>query len=200
MLLAAIALQAAERLAAARPVRRRSSNRIRLWIRAPGISISSARRRNSGAGRSWSAAAKPAPGLRHGRRRSAAKGVEADPYFTPDGGRIWFISSRRDPPAKTGDDLDIWYAERRRGRAAGARRSGCRRRSIRPPPNGFPGPTGRAASISARAGRAASARPTSTARRGKATNWRVTNMGGEVSTAADDYEFEPSPDGSLGRS
>ena len=42
----------------------------------------------------------------------SGEGVEADPVFTADGGRIWFISSRRDPPAKTSDDLDIWHADR----------------------------------------------------------------------------------------
>jgi hypothetical protein len=124
----------------------------------------------------------------------AGPGVEADPFFTPDGKRLYFISSRPDPPAKTGKDLDIWYVERSRDGAWGA--------PVRLPEpvnssaqewfprlardgtltfgSGRPGGFGKTDIYSARLvhGR-----------------WDVRNLGGAVSTPDDDYEFEPSRDG-----
>jgi hypothetical protein len=55
---------------------------------------------------------------------------DADPFITPDGRRLYFVSSRPAPPRAGGSaDLDIWRSERRAdGRWAkatsGARRHG----------------------------------------------------------------------------
>jgi len=41
----------------------------------------------------------------------AGDGVEADPWFTPDGGSLWFISTRSTDGVKR-KDLDIWRVDR----------------------------------------------------------------------------------------
>ena len=41
----------------------------------------------------------------------AGDGQEADPWFTPDGGRLYFISSRSDDGTKRAD-LDLWLVDR----------------------------------------------------------------------------------------
>lgn len=38
--------------------------------------------------------------------------VEADPFMTRDGRRLYFVSSRQNHAATGGDDLDIWYVDR----------------------------------------------------------------------------------------
>ena len=133
-------------------------------------------------------AAEPAP--------FSGPGVEADPFFTREGWRLYFISTRPDPPAKTGDDLDIWRVERSGSGAWGA--------PVRlPAPVNSPGAEwfpridagGRLYFGSDRPGGRGEtdiyvARP---AGRG----WRVENLGGEVSTAGNEYEFEPARDGSF---
>lgn len=126
--------------------------------------------------------------------RFGSDGVEADPFFTRDGRRLYFISSRPDPPAKTGEDLDIWYVERGRGGAWG------KPLRLPEPVNSsseewFPriGPAGALYFGSGRPGGFGKT-DIYVARRQRGA-WTVANMGGEVSTAADDYEFEPSPDG-----
>ena len=126
--------------------------------------------------------------------RFAGPGVEADPFFTADGRRLYFISSRPDPPGKTADDLDIWYAERDRRGIWGA-------------PVRLPAPVNSAGQEwFPRAGRDGSltfgsdrpggfgATDIYSARQVRG-RWEVRNLGGEVSTSADDYEFEPSRDG-----
>src|SRR5687767_2922254 len=124
----------------------------------------------------------------------AGPGVEADPFFTPDGRRLYFISSRPDPPAKTAEDLDIWVAERSRSGAWGA--------AVRLPApvnspaeewfprltsdgtlyfgSGRDGGLGRTDIYQARLSRG---------------RWQVTNAGAAVNTAAHDYEFEPARNG-----
>jgi len=132
------------------------------------------------------AAAEPAP--------FGGAGVDADPFFTRDGRRLYFISSRPDPPAKTGTDLDIWTIERN---ASGAW-SAARR--LPAPVNSagqewFPrlDRRGRLYFGSDRPGGPGqtdiySARPEGGA-------WRVERIGGEVSTGGNEYEFEPAGDG-----
>lgn len=126
--------------------------------------------------------------------RFGSEGVEADPFFTRDGRRLYFISSRADPPAKTSEDLDIWYVERRAGGDWGD--------PVRLPEpvnsaaeEWFPriGPAGALYFGSGRPG-GFGATDIYVARH-DGDKWKVGNMGGEVSTAADDYEFEPSSDG-----
>jgi hypothetical protein len=126
--------------------------------------------------------------------RFGSDGVEADPFFTADGRRLYFISSRADPPAKTGEDLDIWYVERRR-------RGGWGRPARLPAPVNSPaeewfpriGPGGALYFGSGRPGGRGQTDIYVARRNGGA--WTVANMGGEISTDDDDYEFEPSPDG-----
>jgi hypothetical protein len=127
--------------------------------------------------------------------RFGSDGVEADSFFTRDGRRLYFISSRADPPAKTGEDLDIWYVERRR-------RGGGWGRPVRLPEpvnsaaeEWFPriGPAGALYFGSGRPGGRGQTDIYAARRRDGA--WTVANMGGEISTDDDDYEFEPSQDG-----
>jgi len=121
--------------------------------------------------------------------------VEADPYFTPDGGGLYFISTRSREGVK-GKDLDIWRVDRDK--------SGSWGRPIRlPEPVNSPGaewfprpgvdgwlyfgsdrPGGLGATDIWRA------RPDS------AANWTVENLGPSVNTAGDEYEPLPAPDGS----
>jgi WD40-like Beta Propeller Repeat len=128
--------------------------------------------------------------------RFGSDGVEADPFFTRDGRRLYFISSRPDPPAKTGQDLDIWYVERRRSGAWG--------KPVRLPApvnsaaeEWFPriGPAGALYFGSGRPG--GFGETDIYVARHQGGTWNVANMGGDISTAADDYEFEPSHDGRL---
>ena len=126
----------------------------------------------------------------------SGEGVEADPYFTRDGRRLYFISSRSDPPAKTGDDLDIWYVERSGDGPWGA--------PVRmPEPVNSPGQEwfpriwadGALTFGSDRAGgNGATDIYRATRRNGR---WQVANLGGNVSTAANEYEFEPARDGAF---
>ena len=45
------------------------------------------------------------------RARIAAPGIEADPYFTPDGRTLYYISSQR-TGSRSSADLDIWKVSR----------------------------------------------------------------------------------------
>ncbi len=126
--------------------------------------------------------------------RFAGPGVEADPFFTADGGRLYFISSLPDPPAKTANDLDIWYAERDR-------------RGVWASPVRLPAPVnsagqewfprvGRDGALTFGSDRPGGFGATDIySARQMRGRWEVRNLGGEVSTGADDYEFEPSRDG-----
>lgn len=121
-------------------------------------------------------------------------GVEADPFFTRDGRRLYFISSRPDPPAKTAEDLDIWSIERGR--------DGRWQKPVRmPAPVNSPAEEwfprlGRHGILYFGSGRAGGAGQTDIyAARPSSTGWQVNNVGGEVSTSDNDYEFEPSGDG-----
>lgn len=124
----------------------------------------------------------------------SGEGVEADPYITPNGARVWFISSRRDGAGKSGDDLDIWYADRRPdGRWGAPVRLPAPVNS--PAPEWFPRPDGRGGLYfgSGRAGGFGQTDIYHAVQEGG--QWRVTNVGGTVSTAGNDYEFEPAENG-----
>ena len=124
----------------------------------------------------------------------SGEGVEADPFFTADGRRFLFISSRRDPPAKTSEDLDIWMAERDADGRWGA-------------PMRLPAPVNSPAEewfprldadgvLHFGSGRPGGFGETDIYRAVRAGDgWAVTNVGGSVSTADNDYEFEPARDG-----
>lgn len=124
----------------------------------------------------------------------SGEGVEADPHFTADGGRVYFISSRADPPAKTADDLDLWYSERRGDGSWGS--------PVRlpapvnsPAAEWFPRTDG-SGGLYFGSGRDGGFGQTDIYHATPAgPDWRVENVGGSVSTEADDYEFEPSRDG-----
>jgi len=121
-------------------------------------------------------------------------GVEADPFFTRDGRTLYFISSRPDPPAKTGTDLDIWTITRDASGRWGA--------PVRlPAPVNSPGQEwfprldthGRLTFGSDRpGGRGQTDIYVARLQRGA---WRVDPVGGEVNSAGDEYEFEPARSG-----
>ncbi|HKZ74062.1 MAG TPA: hypothetical protein VJ011_08360 [Steroidobacteraceae bacterium] len=125
----------------------------------------------------------------------AGDGYEADPFFTPDGAGLYFISTRTRPGSKR-DDLDIWHVSRGSDGEWGAA-------ELLPEPVNSSGtewfprlsrdgwlyfgssrPGGRGKNDIWRARRAASG------------HWAVENLGPSVNTAGDEYEPLPSPDGS----
>ena len=125
----------------------------------------------------------------------AGDGVEADPYFTPDGHSMYFISTRSESGVKQ-TELDIWRVDRD---AAGSWGAPTR---LPEPINSVgaewfprPGPDGWLYFGSDRPGGLGGndiwrAHPDATGR------WMVENLGAAVNTSGDDYEPLPSPDGS----
>jgi hypothetical protein len=125
----------------------------------------------------------------------AGDGLEADPYFTPDGGSLYFISSRSVDGMKR-KDLDIWRVDRRADGAWGAPlhlpepvNSPGAEWFPRPGPDRWlyfgsnrPGGLGR--------------NDIWRARTDPAGGWTVENLGPSVNTAGEEYEALPSPDGS----
>jgi len=123
---------------------------------------------------------------------AAQPGLDADPFVSADGRRLYFVSARHDPK---GEDLDIYYVERERGGDWGA-------------PVRLPAPVNSPASeLLPRAladGRLlfGSARPGGLgqgdlylAAQGRDGGWEVRNLGAPVSSAANEYEAERSRDG-----
>jgi Tol biopolymer transport system component len=118
--------------------------------------------------------------------------IEADPFITPDGKRLYYISSRH-APAK--EDFDIWYVDRT---AAGD--WGEPRRL--PEPVNSPAaellprtdPAGRLIFGSSRKGSAGGG-DIYIATEVRAGEWTVANIGPPVSAGGNDYEAEISRDG-----
>jgi len=132
----------------------------------------------------------------------AGNGVEADPWFTPDGRSLYFISTRPAEAASPSPDaaakltnLDIWRVDRNDAGAWGAPtrlpepvNSGGAEWFPRPGADGWlyfgsdrPGGLG--------------ATDIWRARRDGAGAWTVENLGAAVNTPGDEYEPLPSPDG-----
>jgi len=118
--------------------------------------------------------------------------LEADPFLTPDGKRLYFVSARRDP---TGADLDIWYVDREPGGRWG--------RPLRmPEPVNSQGAEllpratadGRVYFGSDRAGGHGLSDIYVTVPRGDGS-WTVSNLGPPVSSSANEYEADISRDG-----
>jgi Tol biopolymer transport system component len=121
---------------------------------------------------------------------------EADPAFTADGGRLYFVSSRDDPRSRDEADLDIWFVAREPGGAWGE-------------PQRLPEPVNSPASEllprpqqdgslifgSDRAGGAGGHDIYVAKQEGSA--WRVANLGAPINTTHDEYEAELSRDGRL---
>lgn len=118
--------------------------------------------------------------------------IEADPFVTPDGQRLYYISSRH-APAK--EDFDIWYVERTTGGVWGE-------------PQRLPEPvnssaaellprTGADGRLYFGSGRAGSAGGGDiyAATEIRPGEWTVANLGPPVSGEAHDYEAEISRDG-----
>ena len=125
----------------------------------------------------------------------AGDGVEADPYFTPDGRGLYYISTRSRDGIR-GKDLDIWRVDRGPDGAWGAPtrlpepvNSGGAEWFPRPDPDrwlyfGSNRPGGLGGNDIWRARTDAEGR------------WTVENLGPTVNTAGDEYEPLLSPDGS----
>jgi len=124
----------------------------------------------------------------------AGAGVEADPYFTPDGKSVYFISTRASGSNQS-KDLDIWRANRA---ADGHWLAPVR---LPPPVNSdeaewFPRPSvdGWLYFGSNRSG-GIGKNDIWRAREDKPGQWRVENLGPNINTQEDEYEPSPSPDG-----
>lgn len=124
----------------------------------------------------------------------AAKGVEADPWFTPDGRSVYFISTRATGSLKS-QDLDIWRADRT---SDGRWKAPVR---LPAPVNSeqaewFPhlAADGWLYFGSNRPG-GFGKNDIWRARETSPGHWTVENAGPAINTAGDDYEPLPSPDG-----
>jgi hypothetical protein len=125
----------------------------------------------------------------------AGDGQEADPWFTPDGSRLYFISSRSDDGVKRAD-LDVWLVDRSADGAWG------KPERLPAPVNTTgaewfprPGPDRWLYFGSNRPG-GLGGNDIWRARADDAGRWSVENLGANVNTPADEYEPLPSPDGS----
>ena len=124
----------------------------------------------------------------------AAPGAEADPWFTPDGRSIYFISTRA-TGRQNSKDLDIWRADRN---ADGSWQKPVR---LPEPVNSgeaewFPrmAPDGWLYFGSNRAG-GLGKNDIWRAKETSPGHWTVENAGPNINSAADEYEPLPSPDG-----
>jgi len=123
----------------------------------------------------------------------AGDGVEADPYFTPDGKSLYFISTRTVEGIKS--NLDIWRVDRDSKGAWGAPMR-LPEPINSPAPEWFPRP-GSDGWLYFGSGRRGGLGRTDIwrARAGEDGHWSVENLGPAVNTAGDEYEPLPSPDG-----
>lgn len=124
----------------------------------------------------------------------AGDGVEADPFLSADGHRLYFISTRS-TDGQQHKDLDIWTVERgadgrwgRPQRMPEPVNSRGQEWFPRPAPDGWlyfgsdrPGGHGKT--------------DIWRARRGADGRWRVQDLGPSINTAGDEYEPLPAPDG-----
>ncbi len=126
----------------------------------------------------------------------AGKGLEADPWFTPDGAHLYYISSRA-TGGMDSKDLDIWRVDRD---ASGHWAEPVR---LPAPVNSdeaewFPrlAPDGWLYFGSHRAG-GLGKNDIWRARQEASGQWTVENAGAALNTAGNEYEALPSPDGSV---
>ncbi len=123
---------------------------------------------------------------------SPEAGIDADPAFSPDGRRLYFVSSRHDPRR---EDLDIYVVERR-----GARGWSAPRRLPAPvnsPASELlprPGADGRLYFGSSRDGGHGQG-DLYVAQTDAAGRWTAVNLGAPLSSAANEYEADVSRDG-----
>lgn len=126
------------------------------------------------------------------RATFAKADIAADPFFAPDGKRVYFISTRL-APGETKRNLDIWMVERRGLRWGAPQRlpepinSSAAEWFPRLQPDGTlyfgsdrKGGLGRTDIYRARNTKA---------------GWTVENLGAPVNSAGDEYEFEIAPNG-----
>lgn len=125
----------------------------------------------------------------------AGDGVEADPWFTPDGKTLYFISTRSTDGVREPKNLDIWRVDRDA-------------KGIWGTPRRLPAPVNSAAAEwfprlspdgwlyfgSSRAG-GHGKNDIWRARRDESGQWHAEDLGDAINTAADEYEPLPSPDG-----
>lgn len=123
----------------------------------------------------------------------AAPGLEADPWFSPDGA-VWFISTRSSA-ALSSDHLDIWTAKR------GSTGNWMEPHRLTEPVNSGaaewfprPGPDGWLYFGSRRAG-GLGKDDIWRARAQADGTWQVENAGPAINSTGAEYEFLPSPDG-----
>jgi hypothetical protein len=123
-----------------------------------------------------------------------APGLEADPWFAPDGATVWFISTRASATLAS-TDLDIWTAER-----DGAGHWSPPQRLPEPVNSDAaewyprPAPDGWLYFGSRRAG-GLGKDDIWRARRQADGRWHAENAGPAINSAGAEYEFLPSPDG-----
>jgi Tol biopolymer transport system component len=123
---------------------------------------------------------------------------EADPAFSPDGNRLYFVSTREDPRPRGESDLDIWFVDR------DAQGQWGKPARLPEPVNSSaaellprPQPDGSLLFGSDRAGGHGGNDLYVARRSARSDRWHVENLGAPVNTAADEYEADLSRDGQL---
>lgn len=127
----------------------------------------------------------------------AAPGLEADPWFSPDGMTLWFISSRASG-AMESKGLDIWHARRREDgswnepeRLPEPVNSGEAEWFPRPGPDGW-------LYFGSRRGGGLGKDDIWRAKQDAGGAWLVENAGSGLNSPEAEYEFQPSSDGRWG--
>lgn len=124
----------------------------------------------------------------------AGPGIEADPWFSPDGKTVWFISTGRSGSRRSAE-LDIWRAERNQ-------HGGWKTPERLPEPvnsteaEWFPRPaTDGWLYFGSRRPGGMGKDDIWRARQDAAGHWQVENAGPELNSIGSEYELQPSPDG-----